>query len=184
MPAASPNIRLFVAAYPPAEVRVAYAAVLETIDAGAPYRATPAEQIHMTLQFIGAVPEKQLDEVIESTSRSGAGIPAFTLTPQKLVCFPERGTPRLIALETDTPAALKEVRRRLVQRLAKEPRKESPERFRPHLTLCRFTGAGRPTRIEEPALLPPFAVEALILFKSTLKPTGAVYTEVARAPLS
>jgi RNA 2',3'-cyclic 3'-phosphodiesterase len=180
----SPNIRLFVAAYPPPEARAAYAQALDQLDAGAPYRATPTDQIHMTLQFIGAVPQKQLDDVIESVNRSAAGIPAFALTPQCLVCFPERGTPRLIALETDNPPGLQEVRRRLVQRLAKEPRRENTEHFRPHLTLCRFTGAGRPRRIDEPATRPPFTVEALILFQSTLKPTGAIYTEVARAPLS
>lgn len=183
VPALSPNIRLFVAAYPPPEARAAYAAALKSIDAGAPYRATPNDQVHMTLQFIGAVPQKQLDDIIESVNRSAAGVPAFTLTPQKLVCFPERGTPRLIALETDTTPGLKEVRRRLVQRLVREPRREDPERFRPHLTLCRFTGTGRPSRIDEPAALPAFRVDALVLFQSTLKPTGAVYTEVARAPL-
>jgi 2'-5' RNA ligase len=179
----SPHIRLFVAAYPPEQARRAYLEALAGLEAGAPFRATPLAQVHMTLQFIGAVPEKQVEAIVESMGRSAAGVEPFVLTPQRLICLPETGPPRLVAVQTDAPAGLVEVRRRLVQRLARDPRREAPERFRPHLTLCRFTGLGRPRRIDQAAALPEFGVDALVLFRSTLRSSGAQYTEVARGPL-
>lgn len=141
------------------------------------------EQVHLTLQFIGGVPERDLEGVIESVERSAAGLPAFTLTPVGLVTFPERGTPRLIALELDAPATLLEIRRRLVQRLAHRPRRENPDRFTPHMTLTRFKPDAHPKRVRQAVELPGFAVSEVVLFRSKLKPTGAVYSRAAAATL-
>jgi RNA 2',3'-cyclic 3'-phosphodiesterase len=134
--------------------------------------------VHLTLQFIGAVPRRELEGTIESVERAAAGQSAFTLTPLRLVTFPERGMPRLIALELDAPSTLLEIRRRLVQRLAKRPRREDPERFTPHMTLCRFKPEAHPERVRQAVSLPGFEVRHVSLLQSTLKPTGAVYSEV------
>ena len=176
----SPNIRLFVGIQPPETLRRQYLDALGGLDPAPDpaRRETPVEQVHLTLQFIGPVPQRELPETIESVERSAAGQPAFTLTPLRLVTFPERGTPRLIALELDAPAPLMEIRRRLVQRLAKRPRREDPNRFTPHITLCRFKPGAHPESVHHEVSLPSFDVREVVLFKSTLKPTGAVYAVV------
>jgi 2'-5' RNA ligase len=122
--------------------------------------------------------------VSESVERSVAGVGAFELRPLRLVTFPERGRPRLIAMETDAPPALLEVQRRLVHRLARSSRTKTGDRFRPHLTLMRFTGAAQPRDVDAPVELPPFRVEALSLMRSILRPAGAEHAEVARFALS
>ncbi len=181
----NPNIRLFVGIQPPEDLRRAYLDALDALDPPPDPRRRdiPPEHVHMTLQFIGGIPEREVDATIESVERSAAGLPPFALTPLQLVNFPERGAPRLIALEFDAPPTLMEVRRRLVQRLARRPRRENPERFTPHMTLARFKPDARPTRIRQSVSLPVFEVDKIILFRSHLKPTGAVYTRQSAAAL-
>jgi len=103
--------------------------------------ATPTEQVHLTLQFIGDTAERELDDVRESVARSCAGIDPFILTPRRLVSCPlnrSRGRARLIALETDLPSAMTELHRRLASRLARPKRGRADvekDRFVPHITL-------------------------------------------------
>ena len=179
-----PNVRLFVAVHPPLECREAYLGALGGVGLPAGgWRVTPVEQVHLTLQFIGHVAEKEMDEIAESVERSAAGVAPFRLEALRLVTFPERGAARLVALELDAPAAILEVKRRLVQRLARHVRGAEHERFRPHITLCRFT-EGRGVRVGGAAELPGFEAREIVLFRSVLRPGGAVHSEVMRAGLT
>src|SRR5690606_23530157 len=63
------NLRLFVAAYPPRETAEAMLEALRTLTLP-DYRITPIEQVHLTLQFIGDTPARDLDETIESVRRA------------------------------------------------------------------------------------------------------------------
>lgn len=182
-----PPLRLFVALYPPEESRRQLLRALRKLDPppDARSRVCPLEQVHMTLQFIGDRDERDLPDVVESVERSAAGLPPFHLKPQRLVTFPDRGTPRLIAIETDSPPTLLEIHRRLVQRLARPTRsgRAREDRFRPHLTLLRFTGSARPVPADAPVTLDPFLVSEIVLMRSVLKPTGAEHSVVAQVPL-
>jgi RNA 2',3'-cyclic 3'-phosphodiesterase len=181
----SPNIRLFVAIHPPLEARESYLALLKSLgpQVDPRRRETPLEQVHLTLQFIGQVPGRDLPRITESVKRSASGIAPFWLTPLRLITLPERGTPRLIALELDAPAPLLEIRTRLVKRLARSVREHGAERFRPHMTLCRFAPDASPKRLGQAVSLPRFNVDAVVLFRSVLKPGGAEHSDVARAGL-
>ena len=62
--------------------------------------------------------------------------------------------------------------------------------FRPHLTLGRFRKQGRMSRSLEEVLArhrdvssPECTLFELVLFRSDLRPTGAVYTSLERFPL-
>lgn len=186
MPGGSPNIRLFVAIHPPLEARESCLASLRSLgpQVDRRHRETPPAQVHITLQFIGHVPGRELPRITESVERSASGIAPFWLTPLRLITLPERGTPRLIALELDVPAPLLEIRTRLIKRLARRVREHGAGRFRPHMTLCRFAPDAHPKRLEQPVSLPRFEVDAVVLFRSVLKPRGAEHSEVARTGLA
>ncbi len=177
------DLRLFVAVYPPEDARRQMLRAVAKLDPppDARHRVAPLEQIHMTLQFIGDTPERDVPGVIESVRRSVSGLTPFALTPAGLITLPERATPRLIALVTDAPPPLLEVQRRLAQRLARSAR--ANDRFRPHLTLCRFTGSAAPKPLDAPVSLPAFPVEQVVLMRSILKPTGAEHLTVEAANL-
>ncbi len=176
------NLRLFIAAYPPIEKSNKLLCGLSILQLPE-YRAVKAEQIHLTLQFIGDVPTKILDETIESVERSAAGLRAFDLTVKGLITLPARGPSRLIAAETDCPATLKELRSRLVTRLARSPRQKASDRFLPHLTLCRFRNPDKDVSMNSPLDVPAFAVEQIALMRSTLSNEGAKHHEVAAIKL-
>lgn len=143
-------------------------------------RVCVMEQVHMTLQFIGDRDERELDEVAESVRRSGAGLEPFELRAMRLMTLPERGRPRLIAMETDSPPPLLEVHRRLVKRLAHPTRsgRGRQDRFRPHLTLLRFQGSARAEEVDRPVTLEPFLVSEIVLMRSVLRTEGAEHTVV------
>lgn len=172
--------RLFVALYPPRELARALLDALESFTLP-PHRATPLEQVHMTLLFVGEVPERELAEVAESVERAAAGIEAFELAVEGLFPLPERGPARLVAAGTGAPSALLELRRRLVPRLVTPRPKEAP--FRPHLTLCRFRTPTRCTLPPHELRLAPFRVESISLQRSVLRPEGAEHRQVLRVPL-
>ncbi|MFN0012442.1 MAG: RNA 2',3'-cyclic phosphodiesterase [Phycisphaerales bacterium] len=183
MQRARDSLRLFAAVYPPPEVA---GALLEAL-AGLPlppHRVTRPEQVHLTVQFIGETARRDLRAAIESVERACAGLPVFALTAQALVTIPDHpatAPPRLVAARTDSPATLLELHRRLVQRFARPRRSGKPERFVPHLTLCRFPEGTPSTGGPWGGALnmDPFAVGEVRLMESRLTIGGGIYNELA-----
>ena len=177
------NLRLFVAAYPPPATAVALLESLAPLDLP-PNRLVAPGQVHLTLQFIGETPASKIDAIAETVRHAAGGLDWFWLTPRKLIALPQRPMARLVAAETDCPAALMELQRRLVTRLARNPRHRAGNRFRPHLTLCRLGSPAKLAAIEVPLGMPPFRVEAIALVCSTLGPAGAHHETVRVVDLS
>jgi RNA 2',3'-cyclic 3'-phosphodiesterase len=182
--AGAETYRLFVAVYPPAEFvngamsRLAQLALPE-------HRPTPPEQVHMTLQFVGDAPARELPTIRESVDRAAAGITAFELAPIRFITLPERGPARLMAVETDAPPSLTELQRRLAIRLARNARDRADGRFLPHLTLARFPGGGiQGVGVSEAAAFAGFRVDSVRLMCSVLSPRGAWHRELACLPLN
>ncbi|MCI0363394.1 MAG: RNA 2',3'-cyclic phosphodiesterase [Phycisphaerales bacterium] len=178
----SSNLRLFVAIYPPREVAEAMLKAMAELKLPA-HRATLCEQVHLTLQFIGDTPARELDATIESVERAASGLVGFELSTERLFQLPERGPARLVAAQTDAPPTLMELHRRLAMRLARNVRDKKDERFRPHLTLCRFSSPTRGVKVDQKLELPKFAVEHISLMRSTLGADRAQHHEVMQVRL-
>lgn len=176
------NLRLFVAVYPPPEMARQLLEMLGGMTLPA-HRLTSLDQVHMTLQFIGDTPARELEATVESVTKAAGGLAAFDLIPQALIVLPERGPARLVAAQTDSPPTLLELQRRLAMRLAHHVRRKPADRFRPHLTLCRFKA---PARVRIPAKdlsHAPFRVDQIALMRSTLTQAGAQHHAVASVRL-
>jgi len=170
---------MFVAVYPPREMAAAWLRHIKNLDLP-PHRTTPVEQVHMTVQFVGDTPAKQLEQMIESCRRAAKGLTRFALSAERLITLPERGRSRLIAVETDAHPTLLELKRRLAIRLASKPRDNPAKRFRPHMTICRFRTPTRLRDFDNTLPAETFDVDELVLMKSTLSPHGATHEPVAR----
>lgn len=171
------RLRLFVAVYPPPEIAGMLLASLTKLDLPA-HRLVAPEQVHLTLHFIGETPASGVDAIGETVRHAAGGLDSFALAPLQLITLPRRPPARLVAAETDRPAGLMELQRRLATRLARNPRRRPGDRFRPHLTLCRFQTPARLPAIELPIDVPPFMVETIALVRSTLRPEGAHHETV------
>lgn len=147
--------------------------------------------IHLTLRFLGEIDDEAVSAVKAVLPEVVAGLAPLALMAQGTGVFPGIKRPRVLwtGVGGDTQA-LDRVQRRLTQALARigfEPEKRA---FKAHLTVGRFKG-----RIDVKALAAALAVESgrvktsfeatrLILFKSDLKPAGAVYSELGSALFS
>ena len=181
--AADARLRLFAAIYPPEDVARRLIAMFANLDL-ARNRVTPLSQLHLTVQFIGPTPVRDLLEVEESLARSVSGISPFDLRIVRLVSLPRRSRVRLVAAELDQPPGLMEIQRRLATRLARNVRQKPGDRFLPHMTLCRFGRIAAARDVEVP-VDDTLAFEAteVKLMKSVLKPQGAAHAVVAIAKL-
>ncbi|MGE3955107.1 MAG: RNA 2',3'-cyclic phosphodiesterase [Vicinamibacterales bacterium] len=154
---------------------------------GASLRPVRAEQLHLTLVFVGEVPEPQVHAI------QGALTPSFTREPFELAfggfgVFPDRGPARVLwlGLQQGAPEVLRlfeEVSDRLVG--VGVPRERRP--FRPHLTVGRWPERGpAATRLTLPdtGVVAVEQVTAVTLFESRLLPRGAEHTALVRAHLA
>lgn len=190
------RLRLFVALYPPPQVAHAYVTHVASLLATSPdsrvtrgYKLVPEPQVHLTLQFIGDIDPRQLDQTIESVERAAAGCVPLECTPYSLVLQPSQGPVRLIALELSCPPILRELHQRLALRLAK---RQASTDFWPHMTLLRFSPANAsrdqlkqliPQSPLQESQWPGFRATSLSLVQSVISDSGAFHRELAKIHL-
>ena len=178
-------LRLFIAVDLPPELRPAVIQLCQGI-AGA--RWTQPEQLHVTLRFLGATPEERLAD-LQSRLRQVRASP-FTLALRRTGVFPPAGgrkPARVLWLGCDPPGPLQELKQAIDGVLGPDP-EMAQHGFAPHLTLARF-----PTRprhdldryLAEHAAFDggQFVVCAFHLYRSTLRPQGALHEIVESYPL-
>lgn len=152
------------------------------------------EAIHLTLKFLGDVPEERLANVYAAVDRACQGVGPLRICPSSLGCFPNAGNPRVVWVgvreETGQLSALQAAVEKELAALGFE-REERP--FRPHLTLARIQrGASRAEARElGQATLTcsvpdeeSIQVDEVCVIKSELTPGGAVYTRLHTAQLT
>jgi 2'-5' RNA ligase len=187
----SPRARLFVALDLPGEVRGGIVSWAGRALGDPALRPIPEAALHITLAFLGYLPEKEIPRLAAVLEGCDGDAPEILLADP--VPIPERGRPRLFALPAESPqtSALQErVQERLVEARLYEPEKRP---FWPHVTVARVRrekrGSSRPARVSQPpAPLPrglrrPFDGVRLTLYRSQLKPQGAEYTPLAQVEL-
>ena len=172
-------MRVFIAVDLPPELRNELAKLqreLEPLTDTA--RWVAPESIHVTLRFIGEVPEKRLEEI--DAALTGLTWKSFAITVRSVGFFPGNRSPRVFwaGMEAPTMQNLAEELDSRMERLGFEKEKRA---FRPHITLAR----SRDSRIDSSLVTAAsqyaehyfgsFMVDRVFLFKSILKPTGAVY---------
>jgi 2'-5' RNA ligase len=184
-------IRAFLAAELPETYRAGLSAVQDYLkQSGADVRWTSVAGIHLTLKFLGDIAEPQVEALAAAASHISGTTPAFTLGVQGVGVFPNVKNPRVIWLGLSDRT---DILGKLVQDLEQAfgPLGFPPEnrKFTPHLTLGRVRSSrGREAlsrSLQAVAIpeFPDFQVEHLVLYQSTLRPQGALYTPLRKIPL-
>ena len=176
---AGPTERLFVALDLPAAARAALAEFRERAEPRV-WRPVPDEALHVTLVFLGHLPEGSSERVGEVV-RDCAG-PAADLALGPALLLPPRRARVLCAEVEDGSGALGALQGRLAEALAAAGLHE-PERrpYRPHATVARLRSGQRAPRTspEGPERV-RFAGEAVTLYRSRLSRAGARYEPLER----
>lgn len=176
--------RLFVCLIPPrahAEELVAWAR--EQRDGTQGVRVVPAENVHLTLAFLGEQPLESTPTVLEAIAAAAVGGAVGELAVGDPLLLPPR-RPRVLAVSVDDPAGqLAELQRALSAELAAAVGHHEARAFRPHLTLARMKRDARPPRSLTPPPSRPFTAHEVVLMRSYLEPAGARYEALERLPL-
>ncbi len=156
-------------------------------------RWVPAQNIHLTLKFLGDISPANLDMLCKILAAESSRHAPFSVKVGGLGAFPSARRPRVIWIGiTDTPAldALQHGVETETRRLGYAP-EERP--FSPHLTLGRVAHNVLPDQIRQlsDALietkvgnLGTVEVQKLTVFRSDLQPGGAVYTPLFSCALA
>ncbi len=176
--------RFFVAVYPPPQITSWLQESVSDLAVPA-HRMVSAEQVHLTVHFIGDIPASSRESVIESVERSVAGLSSFELTVFRMISLPAQAQlpKRVIAAETSLDSTLQEIKRRLVRSSARAYRRDPVDRFVPHLTLLRFTPSASEVDLNLEIRARSFEVKEICLMRSELKASGAVHHKIASAGL-
>jgi len=189
--AAKPEtLRLFAALDIPARIRTGIEAwgVRELTDPG--LRPIAAENLHMTLCFLGRTDASRVENAAEAVTTLPAE-PVRLRLLRRPVGRP-RKRPGVWALEADAPAAV-ELQGRLAAAFAAAGLYEPEDRpFWAHLTVARTRverGKRRPQRVKRPPgdlpadLAEPFDAVRVSLYRSDLRPDAAKYVSLASLDL-
>jgi 2'-5' RNA ligase len=182
------SLRLFVALEIPSTVRENLAGFLKPLRALSPQpRWARAENLHVTLKFIGEVPVAKLDTIRAAlaTVRSDREV---TIDFRGLGFFPDEKHTRVFWAGLDASPNLKTLALHIDQATEKLGFPAEARPFSPHLTLARFQPPGLPEKLravmQENAArdFGSLRTNQFHLIESKLKPSGAEYTTLESFP--
>ena len=178
-------IRLFVALALPEPVR----ARLEGLRGGLPgARWQSAEQMHLTLRFVGEVDGAAFREIGDVLARIRAE--SFSLALEGVGHFPRRGRARIVWAGVEPNPALTQLRDRTEAAIAALGFAPDGRNYAPHVTLARLASRVPQNRLRDFISYHglygsgPFPVRSFELFSSHLGAGGAHYAVEASYPLA
>ena len=188
-----PPIRLFVAVDLDDRARVAIASEQQRIaaalgDARSSVKWVAPDRMHLTLVFLGEVPEGRAAPIVDAMTREMPFDP-FDISFRDVGVFPERGAPKVVWIGVSRGRdELIRLQAEIARRLEPLGVEREPRPFQPHLTLGRWResrGADRRSVVEAARResLAIVTVDAATLYQSRISSAGPTYTVLARARL-
>jgi 2'-5' RNA ligase len=182
-------MRLFIAIVLSEPIREALAQAQAHLKyAGADVKWVAKDNIHLTLKFLGEVPEGKLQQIKDALDEIGKSFTPFEISLAGLGAFPNISSPRVIWVGLDKGAAESaDVAARVDEAMeglgfAKEPRP-----FAAHLTIGRVRSLKNKEALKEKItgyglrVTGYETIYSIALFQSTLTPKGPLYTRLHEA---
>jgi RNA 2',3'-cyclic 3'-phosphodiesterase len=177
------TVRAFAALEIPVDMRERIAALVTSLKPGLPdVRWLAPDTYHLTLRFLGPSSPEAL-AALEAPLRAAAAAAApMTVRVGGLGVFPAPRAARVLWLDLSLPPSLLDLQAACESGAVAAGYPPEARPFRAHLTLGRWREPRRfvPLPHEE---LGETRVDRLVLFRSDLKPAGAVHTPILAFPL-
>jgi len=178
-------IRCFVALEIPVEVQELLGGVSRELDgAGADVNWVKPGNIHLTLKFLGEIPQNRFIQAGMAVSKMKDVLGPITARLGELGAFPVLNKPRVVwaGLSQGGEECLKAFQA-MEEELVQIGFQREERKFSPHLTLGRVRtnrNSAELSKLIKETRLPPeeFPFKALSLIKSNLTPQGPVYDSV------
>ena len=187
--------RAFIAIELPARVQSAIAQVVQPLQRMFPkprIRWVAAGNVHLTLKFLGEVPGGDIDRLSAALSPSLHPLSPFPISFAGLGAFPTPRRARVLWIGLNAPPLLGELVETIESIAVREGFEPEPRPFSPHLTVGRVSQdfsmddhsrLSRELDASRVGTLGSMVVEAVIIYKSELKPGGSIYTPLHTLPL-
>jgi RNA 2',3'-cyclic 3'-phosphodiesterase len=148
------------------------------------------EKIHLTLKFFGNIEEARIESIVKAIENPVHKTPPFPLLVRGMGAFPHLKKPRVIWMGlVDLRGALVPLQKESELKLNEIGFEPEGRAFQPHLTLGRVnSNQGRDELVGTverhlETEFGAFVVERIVLFKSELRPSGAIYTSLREVKL-
>lgn len=140
--------------------------------------------LHLTLRFLGDIAEDKVSHIQTCIEEACEGIKAFALDASQLGAFPNLRRPKVFWVGIkDRSSTLLPMQEHLGQKLIKIGFTPSDHPFSPHLTIGRVKeGLGQEISAKFSQIefaQESFLVKEVILMRSDLRPSGAIYSKLA-----
>jgi len=153
-------------------------------------RWTQPEQMHLTLKFLGEVPDAEVLRTGEAMAAVATKFSPITLAVRGVGCFPPGGAVRILWVGIDDPTGvLGRLRNACEEAFASLGFARERRGYTPHLTLGRVRDPGFSVQIREAVRKEAgfdagrVRAEEVVLFQSILSPAGSTYIPLSRARL-
>jgi len=182
-------MRAFIAVEIAAAIREKLAELIEQLRPhGKEVKWVEAQNIHLTLKFLGDVPDDATPRIVELMRGCLAGATPCALTVKGAGAFPNLRRPRvLFACASDAPPTLAGVADRLNQAMAELGVEKEERAFQNHITLGRVREP-RPmdrlaAQLEKQAdrEFGSMRIDRITLIRSELRRQGPIYTPIEAA---
>ena len=174
---AEPVARVFFALVPPPDLQCTLGDLARDVARHAHGRPVPAENVHLTLAFIGAWPRAKLSVLCDAAAAIRS--PPMRLTLDTLGGFPRAGVAWIAP--SASSLALQQLAQALAFGLARVDVALEAREFHPHMTLARRCRGPYPRGGAGPCV---WDIDGMTLMASDTRAEGARYTALARWELA
>ncbi|MBO2518820.1 MULTISPECIES: RNA 2',3'-cyclic phosphodiesterase [Limnochorda] len=182
--------RLFIAVPLTAALQEAVVRVRAPLPDGRAIRWVAPENLHITLRFLGSVPERRLADVAGALAEASRLVGPFLLELGSCGYFPPRGTPRVLWVGVAAGGdQLSSLAAAVEEALARRGFPRETRAFRPHVTVARIREGASLPGVEqwlaawEGESFGQMPVETVHLMESQLRPQGPLYRTLSQVPL-
>ncbi|WP_271078217.1 RNA 2',3'-cyclic phosphodiesterase [Aurantiacibacter sp. MUD61] len=169
--------RLFVALRPPEEV---CDILLDTMEGVAGARWQDADNLHITLRFIGEVDRHMFDDVV--TALDSVPIAPFDVRIAGVGQFETKRRPTAIWARVEPSDGLRNLQHSVEMACRRAALEPVTRKFVPHITLARLSSGSAPIAgwiaQHSDLAIGPWRAEGFALYESNLTPQGAIYEQI------
>jgi 2'-5' RNA ligase len=187
------KLRVFLAINLPKDVRTRLVAVQAELARTLPEKAirwTAPEQLHLTLKFLGHLPEETVSRISAEAQPVCARSSTFHLTARSVGFFPGANRPRIVWVGIQG-ASLAQLQAELEQACCAITSQPPENRFKGHVTLGRIKSLTRAegrelakaAESDKTSEFGGWTVRTVELMQSHLSPQGSVYSVLKAFPL-
>lgn len=185
------TFRAFIAIELPDDIReIVYRALNPTMNKLAQYvKWVEQNNLHLTLRFLGQIDSNVQEKIKNSLLQVTTAYSPMLFTLNELGVFPNWREPRVLWMGLHVVSGeLISLQKEIESIVQKAGLKPENQRFHPHITIGRVKSTNdfvarcwRGTKLPQ---MPNFWVKDVVIFKSTLLPTGPIYEPIQKFQLS